>query len=219
MKTILFQGDSITDAKRDRENDNYLGSGYATMVAGQLGLEHPGKYRFMNRGISGNRVSDLYARIKRDIINLKPDYMSILIGVNDVWHEISSQNGLSEQKFEIVYDLLICELLEELPQLKIMILEPFVLPGTATEATPENPRRWDLFHTEVPRRAAAAKRIAEKYGLPYIPLQSHFDNACTLAPASDWLIDGVHPTPMGHALIKQQWMEGFTQLSDEKGKV
>lgn len=219
MKTILFQGDSITDAKRDRENDNYLGSGYATMAAGQLGMEHPGEYRFLNRGISGNRVSDLYARIKRDIINLRPDYMSILIGVNDVWHEISSQNGLSQQKFEIIYDLLISEILEELPQLKIMILEPFVLPGTATEAIPERPDRWDTFRAEVPLRAAAAKRIAQKYGLVYVPLQSCFDEACKTAPASDWLIDGVHPTAMGHELIKRQWLKGFAELSDEKGEV
>lgn len=219
MKTILFQGDSITDAIRDRENDNYLGSGYATMAAGQLGMEHPGEYRFLNRGISGNRVSDLYARIKRDIINLKPDYMSILIGVNDVWHEISSQNGLSRQKFEIIYDLLISELLEELPQLKIMILEPFVLPGTATEAIPERPDRWDTFRAEVPLRAAATKRIAQKYGLVYVPLQSCFDEACKTAPASDWLIDGVHPTAMGHELIKRQWLKGFTELTNEKGEV
>lgn len=219
MKTILFQGDSITDAKRDRENDNYLGSGYATMAAGQLGMEHPGEYRFLNRGISGNRVSDLYARIKRDIINLRPDYMSILIGVNDVWHEISSQNGLSQQKFEIIYDLLISEILEELPQLKIMILEPFVLPGTATEAIPERPDRWDTFRAEVPLRAAAAKRIAQKYGLVYVPLQSCFDEACKTAPASDWLIDGVHPTAMGHELIKRQWLKGFAAMTDEKGEV
>lgn len=81
MKTILFQGDSVTNAKRDRENDNYLSSGYATMAAGQLGMEHPGEYCFLNRSISGNRVSGLYARIKRDIINLRPDYMSILLSM------------------------------------------------------------------------------------------------------------------------------------------
>lgn len=216
MKTILFQGDSITDFRRDRECDYFLGSGYVTMVAGQLGLEHPGEYRFLNRGISGNRVSDLYARIKQDIINLKPDYLSILIGVNDVWHEISSQNGLSEQKFEIISDLLLGEILEELPQLKIMILEPFVLPGTATDATEENPERWNTFRTEVPRRAAVAKRLAQKYGLIYVPLQENFEEACKYAPSSYWLYDGVHPTVMGHALIQHQWLKGFAELCERK---
>ena len=215
MKTILFQGDSITDFSRDRECDYFLGSGYVTMVAGQLGLEHPGEYRFLNRGISGNRVSDLYARIKQDIINLKPDYLSILIGVNDVWHEISYQNGLSEQKFEIIYDLLLGEILEELPQLKIMILEPFVLPGTATDATEENPERWNIFRTEVPRRAAA-KRLAQKYGLIYVPLQESFDEACKCAPSSYWLYDGVHPAAMGHAVIQRQWLKGFAELCEKK---
>ena len=87
MKTIVFQGDSITDAIRNCENDNYMGSGYATMVAGELGLSEPNEYKFYNRGISGNRVLDLYARWKTDCLNLKPDYLSILVGINDVWHE------------------------------------------------------------------------------------------------------------------------------------
>ncbi|MBQ9920892.1 MAG: lysophospholipase, partial [Clostridia bacterium] len=86
---ILFQGDSITDAGRARDNDINLGTGYPMLVKATLGFEEPGKYEFFNRGISGNRVVDLYARIKNDIINLKPDVMSILIGVNDVWHEYS----------------------------------------------------------------------------------------------------------------------------------
>ena len=85
-KLILFQGDSITDAGRNRENDAGTGTGYPTFVKGELGLSNPGEYEFINRGISGNRIVDLYARIKADIINLKPDYMSILIGVYDVWH-------------------------------------------------------------------------------------------------------------------------------------
>lgn len=216
LKTILFQGDSITDCRRDRESDYFLGSGYATMLAGQLGLEYPGEYRFLNRGISGNRVSDLYARIKQDIINLKPDYLSILIGVNDVWHEISSRNGLSEQKYEIIYDLLLSEILEELPQLKIMILEPFVLPGTATDATEENPKRWDIFRSEVSRRAVVAKNLAHKYDLTFIPLQEIFDEVCKTVHPSAWLIDGVHPTAMGHALIQRQWLKGFAELCERK---
>ena len=103
MKTILFQGDSITDAGRNRENDANLGVGYPTLIKGELGFEEPGEFCFLNRGIGGNRIVDLYARIKMDIINLKPDVMSILIGVNDVWHDFSMHNGVDAEKFYKIY--------------------------------------------------------------------------------------------------------------------
>lgn len=212
-KRILFQGDSITDCSRNREQISSMGTGYALMVKGQLGCEQPGEYEFINKGISGNRIVDVYARIKQDIINLKPDYMSLLIGVNDVWHELGGRcNGVSAEKFEKIYDMLIGEVLEALPDLKIMILAPFVLEASATMATEEEPGRWDSFRTEVPLRAAAAERIAKKYGLPFITLQDKFDEACKQAPASYWLVDGVHPTPMGHWIIKNEWLKAFHNL-------
>lgn len=210
---ILFQGDSITDCGRNREEITSIGVGYAHMVKGHLGCEYPGKYEFVNKGISGNRIVDVYARIKADIINLKPDYMSLLIGVNDVWHELGGQhNGIKADKFEKIYDMLIAEVLEALPNVKIVIFEPFVLEGSSTRATKEEPNRWDYFRTEVPLRATAAKRIAEKYNIPFVELQSLFDNACEQAPTSYWLSDGVHPTPMGHWLIKNAWMNAFKEL-------
>ena len=212
-KLILFQGDSITDTGRNRENDNNMGFGYANMVAGELGAAKPYQYRFLNRGIGGNRVVDLFARMKVDMINLKPDVMSILIGVNDVWHEYTRHNGVSAQKYELVYDLMIQELLQELPNLKLMLLEPFVLPGTATQTDEEHPGRWEFFSQEVPLRAQAAKRLAEKYNLPFVPLQHLFDKANADAPAPGyWLRDGVHPTPAGHVLIKNAWLEAFQKL-------
>ena len=99
MKIVLFQGDSITDAGRTKDDTN-MGRGYAALVTAALGYECPGEYEFINRGINGNRVTDLYARIKRDIINLRPDVMSILIGVNDVWHEydFGGGNGVDAEK-------------------------------------------------------------------------------------------------------------------------
>ena len=210
MKTILFQGDSITDAGRARDNDSNVGIGYPVLVKGTLGFEYPGKYTFFNRGISGNRVVDVYARIKSDIINLKPDVMSILIGVNDVWHEMGgNRNGVSAEKFEKIYDMLLTEIFEALPNIKIMIMEPFVLEGSATTATEAEPERWEYFRTEVPKRATVAKRIAEKYNLPFVALQDIFNDACKQAPASYWLRDGVHPTPMGHWLIKNEWIKVF----------
>ena len=207
---ILFQGDSITDCGRNREDVSSTGVGYVHMVKGELGCEYPGEYEFINKGISGNRIVDVYARIKKDIINLKPEYLSLLIGVNDVWHELGGKhNGVAADKFEKIYDMLITEILEALPNVKIMIMEPFVLEAEKTAATEAEPERWDCFRTEVPLRAAAAKRIAEKYGLSFIALQDKFNEACKLAPASYWLRDGVHPTPMGHWIIKNEWIKAF----------
>ena len=143
-KLILFQGDSITDCGRNREDNTSTGVGYVHMVKGQLGYEHPGKYEFINRGNGGNQIVDVYARIKKDIINLKPDYMSLLIGVNSVGQELGGRrSGLSAEKFEKIYDMLIGEILEALPNVKIMILEPFVLEASATTATEAEPERWN----------------------------------------------------------------------------
>lgn len=205
---ILFQGDSITDAGRDREGDEYVGVGYPHAVKAALGLEEPGKYEFVNRGISGNRIVDVYARIRKDIINVKPDVMSILIGVNDVWHEYSdSPNGVPADKFYKFYDMLIAEVLEALPNIKIMIMGAFVLKGSGTEAY------FDEFKLEVEKRAEMAKKIAEKYNLSYIELQEGFDKLATQAENSYWLRDGVHPTPMGHQFIAHEWIKAFKKLT------
>ena len=128
MKTVLFQGDSITDMYRTSTQDEILGIGYPVLVAAQLGYEYPEKYKFINRGINGSRVVDVYARIKSDIINLKPDILSILIGVNDVWHELGGErNGVDAEKYHKVYSMLIQEIKDALPNTEIMIMEPFVL--------------------------------------------------------------------------------------------
>ena len=206
MKTILFQGDSITDAGRSREDDSCFGWGYPLRVKEELEFEYPNTYAMYNRGISGNRVVDLYARLKSDILNLKPDYMSILIGVNDVWHEFEAQNGVDAEKYFKVYSMLIEEIEEALPEIKIMILEPFTLKGTGNE------RYFEEFRDEVAKRAEKAKEIAEKYDLCFVPLQENFDEAAKLAPNNYWLADGVHPTTAGHELIKREWMKAFQSL-------
>ena len=205
---ILFQGDSITDAGRSRENNDIFGMGYPLLVKAELGFEEPGKYEFLNKGISGNRVIDVYARIKLDIINLKPDVMSILIGVNDVWAELSQwHNGIDSDKYYTLYDMMIKEIKEALPDIKIMIMEPFVLKG------PETTENWDAFNTEVKKRAQMAKKISEKYGLVYIELQAGFDELSKKTGTEYWLSDGVHPTSMGHEYIKNQWIKAFKTLN------
>ena len=204
MKTILFQGDSITDAGRDKTYDSHLGYGYATLVSAKIGNKYPGEYKFINRGISGNRIVDVYARIKADILNLKPDYMSLLIGINDVWHEVACENGVDNEKFEKIYCMLIEEIKEALPDIKIIILEPFVLKATATE---EN---WDYFYKETIKRGEAAKRVAEKYSLPFVSLQDKFDKAMEKCnDALYWTQDGVHPTAAGHQIIADEWEKAF----------
>ena len=210
MKTILFQGDSITDVDRVRDNDSHggtFGFGYPLLISARLGFEQPDAFRFLNRGVSGNRVVDLYARIKRDCINLRPDVISILIGVNDVWHEIGDQNGVAADKYERIYSMLLDEILRELPQTRFLILEPFVTHGRATDGT------WDSFSTQVPLRAAAAERVAQAFSQTFVPLQEAFDKAQTRAPATHWTADGVHPTPYGHELIAREWLKAFETMN------
>ena len=205
-KRILFQGDSITDCGRDRNSFYGTGNGYPCFVKGSLGMDCPGEYEFINRGISGNRIVDVYARIKKDIINLKPDYLSILIGVNDVWHEISEHNGVSAEKFRMVYDLLIRELKEALPELKILILEPFVLEGPATK------HAIDTFTTEVAKRAAVCKELAEEHGLIFIPLQKKLEALAQATSNTYVLIDGVHPNIAGHELISRELYAAYSKI-------
>ncbi|MCI9449424.1 MAG: SGNH/GDSL hydrolase family protein [Clostridiales bacterium] len=206
MKTVLFQGDSITDAGRSYEEDSRTGTGYPRLVSAKLGYDCPNEYKFLNRGISGNRVVDLLSRVKCDMINLAPDVMSILIGVNDVWHELDSKNGISADKYENLYNMLLEEVKEALPDIKLMILEPFVLGGDAAEG------RYDVFRQEVELRAEASRRVADKMGAVLVPLQQMFDEAEAKAPSTYWTVDGVHPTAAGHELIARAWIDGFNKL-------
>lgn len=194
MKTYLFQGDSITDVGRNREGRD-MGHGYATMVAGTLYQKFPGKIDIHNRAISGNRSIDLYARIKKDVINLKPDYMSVLIGVNDVWHEFGHQNGCSHQQFERNYCMFLEEVMAALPDIKIVILEPFLTSGTVTEHFGPD------FLAAVKKNAAISRKIAEKYNLPFVSLQDKFDDWEKQFGWEALTREGVHPTIMGHSLI------------------
>jgi len=206
VKTILFQGDSITDSGRSRECDDSRGYGYATIASGRVGLTYPNEYNCINRAVSGDRIVDIYARIKMDIINLKPDYMSILIGVNDTWHEISRKNGVLTEKFEKIYTMLLQEIFEVLPNIRIFLMLPYITHGTSIN------EQYDEFYNETKKRAAAAKRVAEKFSLPYINLQEKFNEAVKNAPDNFWTLDGVHPTVNGHALIAEEWFKMFEKI-------
>ncbi len=206
MKTFLFQGDSITDANRDDENEESLGFGYAFLLASEFENK---KIRFINRGKGGDRITDVYARIKEDIINLKPDFMSVLIGVNDVSHELTMNCGVSPEKFGKIYGMLIEEIRDCLPEIKIIILEPFVMKGICTEKV------WGGFNTEVRKMAEVSKQVAEKYGLDFVPLQERFDELAGVDGASHWSADGIHPTAEGHRIIKEELKKAVEEYINE----
>jgi len=212
MKRIVFWGDSITDCGRNRNDLYNLGEGYANLIRADLGYRCPGEYEFMNHGIGGNRIVDLYARIKAGFLNWTPDYASIYVGVNDAWHEIAYKNGIATAKFEKLYEMMLDEILEALPDIKLMLIAPFVLEGYNTCNTEEIPDRLERFRVDVAEKAAVTKKMAEKYNLPLIELQPAFDAALERAPAEYWAYDGVHPTVCGHEIIKRLWLETFEKM-------
>lgn len=195
----LFQGDSITDCGRgDYGNPHATGCGYPRLLEADL-MARDGDCEVMNCGISGNRVVDLLARWKRDCLNLKPDVITILIGVNDVWHELGNQDGVSVPLFEEVYRILLRETAAALPQTKVILMGAYVMPGPAT--SPD----WEFFSGEVKARRDVTEKLAEEFGLAYVDLQKAFDEAQKIFPAARWSEDGVHPTAAGHEIIAQAW--------------
>lgn len=202
---ILFYGDSITDMGRSRDFDKKAwgyGVGYPSFVAGTLLKDEPEKYEFINRGISGNRIVDLYARIKADVWNLQPDVLSILIGINDIWHEIGGKNGVELDRFERIYRMLLQDTKERLPNIKFVLMEPFVLEGEATKD------HMDAF-AEVKNYANMVKKLAEEFGAVFVPLQAKFDEAAAKHGAENYLYDGVHPDAAGAKLIADEWLKAF----------
>ncbi|WP_339275698.1 SGNH/GDSL hydrolase family protein [Paenibacillus sp. FSL W8-0426] len=201
---ILFQGDSITDGGRSRNDDpnHFLGHGYAYLISSKLGMELAGKQPiFYNRGISGDRASDLYARWNEDTISLKPELLSILIGVNDLWRTMKGEASGITDRFERAYRHLLEETREVLPDTGLVLMEPFIL-NTGAPA-----EQWDVWE----RKMAAYQRIvaglAEEFGAVFVPLQQVFDVALKQADAAYWLWDGVHPTAAGHELMARQWLK------------
>ncbi|WP_207652209.1 SGNH/GDSL hydrolase family protein [Clostridium oryzae] len=212
-KIILFQGDSITDGNRYKKKEelwdlnHHMGHGYAYMVNGKLGTIYTDKdLTFVNRGISGNRIVDVFARLEEDIINIKPDIISFLVGVNDVYAEIDSQSGTKPKMFEAVYCLMLDAIKERLPQSELVICEPFILPVGNVEKERE---AWEAVMSPL---QAIAKRVAEDYNAIFIPLQGIFNDLCKLREPSYWSWDGVHPTVCGHQIIADEWIKATKRL-------
>ncbi len=212
MKKILFQGDSITDAGRWREDPDSLGTGYPLIVAAKLGYEHPGEYKFINRGISGNKSVDVAARKKEDIFDIAPDVMSLMVGVNDVWHGIDyNWWATCDDLVKSLDEIILCAK-EANPDVRIMLLEPYIMKEYATESSAERPDKWETFVREVSERQRLTREAAERHSVVFVPLQALFDGATKGPGVKPFSEDGVHPTPAGHELIARAWIEAFEKL-------
>ena len=199
---VLFQGDSITDAGRSREDDAELGNGYVAMVAAWHAAGNPGDdVRFVNRGISGNRTKDLLARWEEECLDLHPDVLSILIGVNDVWRRYDNDDPTSRADFERTYRTML-EQAVAAGIARLVLCEPFVLP------VPEDRKEW---REDLDPKIAAVRDLAREFGALYVPLDGMFAAAATRRPPEFWAHDGVHPTPAGHALIARAWLDAVAE--------
>lgn len=194
---ILFQGDSITDWGRDREDGASLGTGYTLMAAGQYMKHHPQQQvTFLNRGIGGDRTSDLLSRWQADCLELKPDVLSLLVGINDCWRRYDSNMPTSIEQFEIHYR----SLLQQVKALgtKLIVMEPFLLPVN------EEQRAW---REDLDPKIGVVRELAREFEARFVPLDGLFQAAATRAPMAYWLPDGVHASPAGNALIAEAWLQ------------
>jgi lysophospholipase L1-like esterase len=201
---VLFQGDSITDMGRKHEaadkpnTSDCLGNGYAGMAGLELLVDRPkDNLTVFNRGVSGNKVFQLADRWDADCLDLKPNVLSILIGVNDIWHTITGKYQGTVEIYERDYRALLTRTFKALPKVKLIVCEPFVLRTGAVT---------DKWFPEFDGYRRAAKRVADTFHATFIPYQSIFDEAAKYAPPDFWLKDGVHPAPPGASLMALNWL-------------
>lgn len=195
---VLFYGDSITDCgQREGANDG-LGWGYAAMAAGMAMARRPElNLRCSNKGVSGNRIFDLERRLEADVLAIKPTVVSILIGINDTWRRYDSNTVSEIPAFEDSYRRILSTLRHKLSA-RLVICEPFLLP------IPEDRVQW---REDLDPRIAAVRRLATDFGATYVPLDGIFAAAACQREMAYWAPDGVHPTPAGHGLIAEAWLE------------
>ena len=201
---FLFQGDSITDGNRGRNTDpnHIMGHGYAFSIASRLGADNPEKKLiFYNRGISGNKVPDLLDRWQKDTLDLNPDVLSILIGINDTSSAVfpnSTQPTI--EKFEAGYKSLLDQTKARNPEVLFVLCNPFILPvGRVKE-------NWEAYKSELMKHQAIVLKLSKEYNTIYVDFQEVFDKACKLADADYWIWDGIHPTVPGHELMTREWI-------------
>jgi lysophospholipase L1-like esterase len=188
----LFQGDSITDAARNRGDDRCLGQGYAARVAAHLRELHPDAgHRFLNRGCSGHRARDLVGRWSEDCLDWQPAVVSLLIGINDTWRRYDRQDPTPVESFATQVDHLLDQARRRTAA-HLMVVEPFLLPVRDGQ---------DAWREDLDPKRTALRELAAHHGATWVPLQSVLEQAAAHGHPADWLHDGVHPTPFGHHLI------------------
>jgi len=200
---VLFQGDSVTDAGRGYNDDGNLGQGYPNTIAAWFSAMYPEKkVKFLNRGISGNRAKDLQARWQKDCLDLKPDVVSILIGINDTWRRYDSNDPTQAAEYEKSYRDLLGQIRKHL-NAKIILCEPFVL------HVMEGQSQW---REDLNPKIDVVRKLAIEYDALLVPLDGVFAQAATRRQPSFWSADGVHPSQAGHALIAQTWLKAVNAL-------
>ena len=193
---ILFQGDSITDGNRGRNADpnHILGHGYAFIIAAKYGAAYAERnLTFLNRGCSGNTVPDLTKRWPQDTLDLKPDILSILIGVN------ANTRNVPLDEYERGYDQLLADARAANPAVRFVLCAPF------TQPVGRKMKNYEPWHAGIMQRRDAVVRLAKKYQAAFVDFQTMFEAACKKAPADYWIWDGVHPTYSGHQLMADEW--------------
>ncbi|MHC4592324.1 MAG: SGNH/GDSL hydrolase family protein [Planctomycetota bacterium] len=195
---VLFQGDSITDAGRDRDNPSDLGRGYAMIAAAWFSALYPERrVSFLNRGIGGNRVVDLTNRWQCDCIELKPTWVSIMIGINDVWWRYEGAEATSAGQYESRYHDILRPVKDQL-RARLVLCEPFVLP------TAPDRERW---REDLDPKIEVVRKLAREFGALLVSLDGVFAEACARREPEFWAADGVHPSPAAHALIARVWLQ------------
>lgn len=205
---ILFQGDSITDAGRDRSNKEDLGQGYPKYASAYIAARHPNvDFTFYNQGISGDRAESLRARWQSDCIDLQPDLVSILIGVNDTWHHAADESWMPNDYFEECYRYCLEEIKTK-TNAKIILMEQFLLPDFCFTKG-----RFDLD-----AKLQITRKLAREYADWLIPLDGIFASACIQVPGNFWSGDGVHPTAAGAQKIALHYADAFDALYPNLGR-
>jgi len=187
---IIFFGDSITDCGRDRQDEKSLGDGYVKILSDKLLPLYPDKgIQLVNKGISGNRVSDLLARADADVIAHKPDAVVIMIGINDTWHKFKHGTELDLMKFLADFKALLTRMKEA--GIVLIFLEPFLLPA------PDKFRLRPLFDKEL----AIINKIGLQIADEFVAYDEMFNGLCQTVSYKEYSPDGVHPTHRGSRLI------------------
>ncbi len=199
---LLFQGDSITDAGRDYENYHDLGRGYPKYAAELLKERHPEiEFEFIDLGISGNQTKDLVARLEKDFVDIQPDIVSILIGVNDVWHYAADRQWLDNTLFEERYRTVL-EAIKNRTNAKLMMIEPFLIPIEDKL----------FFREDLNPKIDIIRNLAMEYADVYIPTDGLLHSAFIGDDPLTFAADGVHPTAKGAEFIGKLYADYIEAL-------